>query len=260
MLKTRVVGSSGQWSAPPQTRYSSTNSVPNLQREIDRNGQKYNHIMLQVYNWQAQNNNGCSMCAMFQSQKVGGWPKKNRGRPRNPQSPPGVILTHSNQLSFSLHLVHTGLQLEDLQCCMCHCIVDMPVETSCRNWHALVVALKSKSALHAAMTSTPTYHQHHTEQTTSDTAEKPCPRITIFMKTISIWLQFVYSARVPWLWVHFFSNVQLAVESSNYIIVESQRVVSVLPSVRTSEREAQSEQWTIQRKVIYFGCSFSYCT
>ncbi|CAI8045517.1 hypothetical protein GBAR_LOCUS25178, partial [Geodia barretti] len=101
----------------------------------------------EAYNWRAHDDNGCGTFILFRSQSVGGRPKKNRGRPR--KSTEGLTRLKKSttpswdalQPALFLSPPSTRPQLEDLQCCMCHCIVNRPVETGCRKLACLTASL-----------------------------------------------------------------------------------------------------------------------
>ena len=98
---------------------------------------------LTVFQWTPHTEPSCEVCCFFKEQKKGGRPKKerkNRGRPRSPPVVNSILLdtTHtqswkaSSPLSLSSFLPSTTVPLDDLQCRLCSCIIDQPVQTPCR--------------------------------------------------------------------------------------------------------------------------------
>ena len=108
---------------------------------------------LGVYDWVAHEDSRCSVCKMFCSQSAGGLPKKtNRGRPKKGKQQMDCLEECSSQpwgaphplgLILFLPPPATGPKLEDLQCCVRQCIVDRPIETSCRKLACLARVIQS---------------------------------------------------------------------------------------------------------------------
>jgi hypothetical protein len=111
---------------------------------------------LEAYNWRAHDDNGCGTCVMFRSQSVGGRAKKNGGRPR--KSTEGLTTLKKSmtpswdalQPALFLSPPSTHPKLEDLQCYMCHCIVDRPVEIGCRNLACFNCAIDKQVCPHCS--------------------------------------------------------------------------------------------------------------
>ena len=94
---------------------------------------------LKVFKWTAHTGQSCAVCLLFRTQKKGGRPRKkqkNRGRPSSlvsrimssaPKSWRG-----SSPLIVSRFLQTAAIAMQDLQCTLCSCIVDQPLETPCR--------------------------------------------------------------------------------------------------------------------------------
>ena len=85
----------------------------------------------------------CEVCCFFKKQKKGGRPKrerKNCGRPHSQhvvkQDPASrntyIVMEAFSPLSLSRFLPSTTVPLDDLQCRLCSCSVDQPVQASCR--------------------------------------------------------------------------------------------------------------------------------
>ena len=96
---------------------------------------------LKVYQWtpHTEPSSSCEACCFFKKQKKEGDQRrrKNRGRPRSQPVVNRILLdaTHiqsykaSSPLSF---LPSTTVPLDNLQCRLCSCIIDQPVQASCR--------------------------------------------------------------------------------------------------------------------------------
>ncbi len=97
-----------------------------------------------VHQWSPHTATDCSACNLFANQLRGGRPKKgrkNRGRPDNSSSqiladiseraPPSWRASQPLVLSRFLPPA-SSISLRDLQCAICQCIVDQPVEMPCR--------------------------------------------------------------------------------------------------------------------------------
>ncbi len=109
-------------------------------------GEKHVLSALRIQEWSPHTEGSdCQVCALFVRQQRGGRPKKerkNRGRPGHSsnqiladnisqQAPPSWKA--SQQLAPSRFLPPaSNVSLQDLQCIICKCIVDRPVETPCQ--------------------------------------------------------------------------------------------------------------------------------
>ena len=100
---------------------------------------------MEVYVWKPHIEVNCKQCEYFQMQERGGRPakaRKNRGRPKNMSCKaiagnvrsyvqPCWKATQPLQLDCFISPVD-GISLADLQCSLCECIVDGPIQIPCR--------------------------------------------------------------------------------------------------------------------------------
>ena len=106
---------------------------------------------MKVYGW-APHTQECSQCNFSRSQGQGGRPpkvRKNRGRPMSKSSKgiAGEVRRNAPvrwRASLPLspeHFLPPGgtVSLADLQCSLCKCIVDGPVQTPCRYAHSVLL-------------------------------------------------------------------------------------------------------------------------
>ena len=97
---------------------------------------------LKVHLWTEHKDDDCTVCQHFNTQKKGGRPTKQKGSGRPCEgsgqsvanctlrnAPPSMKATAP--LSLTRFLPPTSVSLHDVQCSICNCIVDRPVETAC---------------------------------------------------------------------------------------------------------------------------------
>ena len=97
--------------------------------------------ILEVFEWtaHADPSSSCKVCCFLKKKSTGGRLKKtkmNRGRPLSFTTRIMCDAPNSMKSSIPLQpsrfLPTTFVAIEDLQCSICNCIVDQPVETPCR--------------------------------------------------------------------------------------------------------------------------------